>query len=330
MRRSFLSATAPACLLLGLTPVAASAGTAPSGNATGTAAQVSSLAGISSTGASAGSDKAESRAAVVSLNGQPALGTGGSQPNEGQSGGALVDTGTSAPAQVQVAPWQASSKGTAGSAKRSSSAAASAAKAEAPGLAKADVLGSEANADHTTAQSRGSSTSEALDLTLGTDTARLVLLHSEVGSSGKGHSYLVGLNGTEIGTDDQLGKSCAVDASVASLVCLTASGDITNGITSGNAEVLGVKTALGLDSLAAFSTAADSGTGTAVPSILPAVAEAVLPAADTARAVTPAITTSDTALARTGVAAASLAASALAAILSGLVLRLIGRRRTTA
>ena len=54
MRRTILSAAALACLLIGLSPVAASADVAPAGNATATAAQVSNLVGISSTGATAG------------------------------------------------------------------------------------------------------------------------------------------------------------------------------------------------------------------------------------------------------------------------------------
>jgi LPXTG-motif cell wall-anchored protein len=173
------------------------------------------------------------------------------------------------------------------------------------------------------------STSEAVDLGIA-DAFRLVLLHSEVGYSGTGHSYLLGLNGTEIGTDDQLGKGCALDAAgLASLTCLTASGGLANGLTTGAAEVLGVKTALGLNPVAAFSTAASSGAGS-TPLILPA-GSAPLLTADTARAVTPAGTaTAEAALPRTGVGAASLAASGLAALLSGAALRLFGRRRRTA
>src|SRR4051812_47752204 len=82
MRRTILSAAAPACLLIGFTPVAASADAAPPGNATAAAAQVSNLVGISKTGASADRTKAGAQAAVVSIGGQPALGTGGSQTTE--------------------------------------------------------------------------------------------------------------------------------------------------------------------------------------------------------------------------------------------------------
>jgi hypothetical protein len=331
MRRTILSAAAPACLLIGFTPVAATADVAPPGNATATAAQVSNLAGISSTGASADQNKAGAQAAVLKIGGQPALGTGGAQTQEGESGGALLDTGTSLPAHVQVAPWHTAAQGSSSSAHRSSRASAALARVEVPNVIKAGVLASDSKADHASLQSTALSTSDGVDLAL-LDSVRLVLLHSEVGSSGKGHSYLLGLNGTQIGTDDQLGKGCALDASgVASLACLTASGGVAGNVTSGAAEVLGVKTALGLDPVTAFTTAATSGSGSLPPAILPAVANAALPAVDTSRAVSPAVATTGTpALPRTGVAALSMAASALAALLSGLVLRLFGRRRVAA
>ena len=332
MRRILLSAAAPACLLIGLTPLAALADAAPAGNATATAAQVTGLVGISTTGAAADPTRAGAHAAVLNLDGQPLLGTGGSQTTQGESGGALLDTGAGLPVQAQVAPWHAAATGSSSSAKRSSRASAALTRVAAPGVLQAGVLTSDSQASHETAQSTALSTSEALDLSLA-DLARVVLLHSEVGSSGKGHSYLLGLNGTEIGTDDQLGAACALDAAgVASLACLSASGGVANNLTSGLAEIIGVKTALGLDPVSAFSAAASSGTGS-VASILPAV-PTVLPATETARSVSPAAatttSTSAAALARTGVAALSMAAAALAALLSGLALRVIGRRRVTA
>jgi hypothetical protein len=286
---------------------------------------------LSSTGASASPGTADAQANVITLAGQPLLGLGGSQSSEGESGGALLDTGSSLPAHVEVAPWHAAATGSAASSKRSSSASAAAARAELPGVAKAGVLTSQSQAEHRSEQSVGSSFSDGVTLDLG-NVLGLVLLHSETSSSGQGSSYLVGLNGTEIGTDEQLGDVCALDVSgVASLACLTASGGIANGLTSGAAELLGVKTALGLDPVAAFSTAASSGSGTPT-SILPAAANAALPsAADTARAVSPAASSVGmAALPRTGVAIASLAGAALAALLAGAALRLFGRRRLAA
>jgi hypothetical protein len=325
MRRQVLSAAAPACLLLGLSPVAAHADVAPGGTATAAAARVSTLVGISTTGASADSNKADAEAAVISIGGKSALGTGGSQSSDGDVQGAILDTGDRFPARLQVAPWHTVANGSKASAHRHSKAEAALARAEAPGVVKVGLLTSQAEADHTATQSNGTSVSDAADLTLA-DVVRVVLLHSEVGSTERGHSYLVGLNGTEIGTDEQLGKICALDASgVASLSCLTASGGkASNGITAGAAQVAGVNTALGLNPVAAFSTAASSGPGTTPPSILPVAAPVIN--GETARAaVSPAAAPARTpALPRTGLALAS------AALLSGLVLRLFGRRRRLA
>lgn len=324
MRRPILSAAAPACLLLGLTPVTAMAADAPAGEATATALKAGSLVGISETGAKADPAKSEGRASVISVGDQPLLDTGGSQPSEGESQGALVDTGKGAPVRAQVAPWQASAKGSKSSAKRSSKATAALARVEAPGNVKAGVLTSDSQAEHTTTQSEALSTSDAVDLTLG-DAARIVLLHSEVGSTGKGHSYLVAANGTKIGTDEDTTKACNLDAGVASLSCLTASGGVADGLTTGDAQVLGVETALGLDPTAAFRTTASFGSGSVVPPILPAIAEQILPSAEAPRTVSAAAPEAE--LPRTGAAAASLGASGLAAALTGTALRRIGRRR---
>ena len=159
-----------------------------------------------------------------------------------------------------------------------------------------------------------------------------MLLHSEVGDSGAGHSYLLGLNGTELGTDDQLGAGCGLRRAggVASLSGLTASGGLANNLTSGAAEVLGVQTALGLDPVQRLRHDGQSGRGRRRRSSRPSPPPS--PASTRPGRVSPAAapTTSAAALPRTGVAALSMAASALAALLSGLVLRVIGRRRVAA
>jgi len=327
MRRPILSAAAPACLLLGLAPLSASADVAPPGAAHATAARVSDLVRVSDSAATASGSGGNAQAAVISLDKKPALGTGGTQETEGQNDGAVLDTGaTTLPVRVRVAPWKTSAKGKKGSPSRSSRASAALADVEARDTAKAGVLTSDATAEHSDTKSTGKSVSNAADLSIGD--LRLVLLHSEVDETAKGHSYLVGLNGTEIGTDQQF-KNCALDASgVLSLSCLTVSGGVANGVTSGTAEVAGVNTALGLNPVSAFTTAGTTATGS--PSILESVGAAV-PVTETPRAAAapapapgPAVS-----LPRTGVAAASAAASALAALLMGLALRLIGRRRAT-
>jgi hypothetical protein len=306
--------------------VSAAVDVAPAGNANAAAARVSDVAGVSNSRATANDSSADAEAAVIALNKEPVLGTGGAQSTEGETGGALLDTGKSLPAQARVAPWKASAKGAKGSSqKRSSRASAAAAEVEVPGTAKAAVLTSDAAAEHTDAKSTGKSTSDAADVSIGD--IRVVLLHSEVDETAKGHSYLVGLNGTEIGTDEQF-KNCAFDASgVLSLSCLSVSGGVADGVTTGEAEVLGVETALGLNPASAFRTAGSTATGSP---ILESVADS-LPApvaeAPRAAATAPKPSGSSVALPRTGVAAAGLAVSALAGLLAGFVLRLLGRPR---
>jgi hypothetical protein len=325
MRRPILSAAAPACLLLGLTPMTAMAAEAPAGEATATALKAGSLVGVSETGAKADPGQADSRASVIRVGEQALLETGGTQASDGEKQGALVDTGPSAPVRVQVAPWKADANGSKASGTRTARANAALARVDAPGV-KLGVLTSDSQAEHTTQKSEALSTSDAVDLTVG-NTARVVLLHSEVGSTGKGHSYLVAANGTKIGTDEDTTKVCNLDTGVASLSCLTASGGVADGLTTGSAEVLGVEIALGLDPTAAFRTSASFGTGTVTPPLLPAIAEQVLPATEAPRTVSAAPTGE---LPRTGVALASVGAAGLAAGLTGAALRRTGGRRRRA
>ncbi|HET9772827.1 MAG TPA: hypothetical protein VFS16_18165 [Acidimicrobiia bacterium] len=337
MRRHVLYTAAPALLLLGL-PVAARADLAPPGGATATALKVGSLVGVSTTGAAADPNTAGAQASVLEVGGEPVLGTGGSQPATGESGGALLDTGTGLPAQVQVAPWRASATGSASGSTRASEASAAVARAEVPEVARLGVLQSSSSAEHRSTKSVGAASSDGIDLGLA-DVARIILLHSETSSEGHGSSYLLGLNGTEIGTDEQLGQTCALQATgLLGLSCLQASGGLAGALLGGNAEVLGISTPLAavLDPVTAFSTTSSAGTGSEPISVLPADATA---AAETeaARTVSPAASTPANmagqvlgALPRTGAALAALALAAVAALLSGGTLRRLARRRVLA
>ncbi|HKY76799.1 MAG TPA: hypothetical protein VJS45_11700, partial [Acidimicrobiia bacterium] len=290
MRRTILSAAAPACLLVGLTPVSATADVAPGASATATAARLSDQVAISDTSAKADGSNSEAKASVISVGGKPfpggtesGAGTGGSESGDGENKGALIDTVDKSPVRVQVAPWKARANGAEKSktGKRSSSASAALATVEVPDHANVKLLTSDASAEHTDMQSTGKSTSDAADITVGD--VHLVLLHSEVDSNAKGDSYLVNLNGTKIGTREQLGELCALDLSgVAAVSCLTASGGTANGIASGTAEVLGVQSQLPFNPASAFATTGTAGTGTE-PSILESVAAAV-PATEAPRA----------------------------------------------
>jgi hypothetical protein len=301
---------------------------------------VGDLVQLSRSTATADQTKSEAKADVINVGGTTVPHTGGSQSGEGESGGALVDTGPGQAPQVRVAPWKAKSSGAKGE-KRSSASEAALARVDVPAettpqtgggqkAAGADdirigVLTSNAEAEHNPTQSTGTSTSNAADIAIGNN-LRLVLLHSEVTSSAKGNSYLASVNGTKIGTQEQLTDVCSLDLSgVAAVSCLTASGGTANGITSGSAEVLGVQTAVGLNPATAFTTTGTMATGS-IPQILESVAQAV-PAAEAPRAAA-AAPAPVAELPRTGVAAASLASSAAAALLTGLSLKGLSRRRT--
>lgn len=338
MRRTILSAAAPACLLVGFTPLSASAnvsaGTpAPPASATATAAQLSDQVAISKSEAKADESSSDASASVISIGGKPVPAetpsgggsSGGTESGEGENKGALIDTVDKSPVRVQVAPWKARASGQKNSkeGKRTSSASAALATVEVPDHAKVKLLTSDASAEHTSMQSTGKSTSDAADITIGD--MRFVLLHSEVDSNAKGDTYLVSLNGQKIGTREQLGQLCALEVSgVAAVSCLTASGGTSNGIASGEAEVLGVQSPLPFNPASAFATAGTAGSGT--PSILEAVAAAV-PVTEAPRAAAAAPPSGSSAqLPRTGAAAGALVGSGLFGILGGFFLRLLGRR----
>ena len=332
MRRTILSAAAPACLLVGLTPVSAGADVAPEAKATATAARLSDQVAISNSEAKADGSSSEAKASVISIGGKPfpagteaGGGSGGSSSGEDENMGALIDTVDKSPVRVQVAPWKTRATGAKEkkTGTRSSSASAALATVEVPDHAKVKLLTSDATAEHTDTQSTGRSTSDAADISVGD--LHLVLLHSEVDSSAKGDTYLVNLNGTKIGTREQLGQLCALDLSgVAAVSCLTASGGTGNGIANGAAEVVGVQSPLPFNPASAFATTGTAGTGT---TILESVATAV-PAVEAPRAA--AAPQPSAQLPRTGAAVGGLAASGLLGVLMGFVLRLFGRRRATA
>jgi hypothetical protein len=303
------------------------------------AAQVGSLVDVSRTGATAGSDTSSADASVVRLFEQPLLGLGGSQQGDGQSGGALLDTQSTLPARAQLAPWATSVNGSRGPTRHARSSAA-VARADVPDIAHAGVLSSDSEATHTDSASKGTAVTEGFQLGI-LDAISLVLLHSEVSSEGRGHSYLVGLNGTELGTDEQLGASplCALNApGLLSLSCLSASGGgsgAAGGVGDAAAQVAEVTPALDvlniLDPVAAFTSAASSGTGE--PAAAAAPEATTTQGTETSRATSPAAAPAGgnaaSALPRTGATVASMAASALALLLLGVALRRFRLRPAT-
>jgi hypothetical protein len=337
MRRTLLLAAAPAALVLALSPVAAQAsgGTiAPPGTASATALQLGDLVGVSTTGATAASDTSSAQASVLEVGGQPILGLGGTQTGDGTSSGVLADTGSAAPAQVQVAPWEASSASSGG--ERTADGSAAAARAKVPGIADASALSSKSHASHRVEKSTAAGSSDALTLGLIDTFLRVVLLHSEVSSDGTGSSYLASVNGTEIGSDEQLGSICALKISpLAKLACLAASGGLgTDGVTAGAADLATLESALPLGTASAFSVRGSSGVGAEPIAAAPATevvsgAEVSRDATAAAPAAVEAATTGAGTLPRTGAALAGLATMAMLAVAAGIPLRLAARRRAS-
>ena len=302
---------------------------APGASASAVAAQVGSIVDVSKTGATADPNTASADASVVRVLEEPVLGLGGSQQGDGQSGGALLDTQSTLPARVQLAPWAASAAGS-GTSTRHSRSSAAAARADVPDVANAGVLTSDSEATHTDAASHGSAVTDGVQLGV-MDVIRLFLLHSEVSSDGQGHSYLVGLNGLEIGTDEQLGATplCALNAGVLSLSCLSATGGNGSaaGLTDAASQVLGVTPAIDvlsiLDPVAAFTSSASSGAGTTVaaPDEVASSQETEASRATEPAAAAAATGGSGSTLPRTGFAIASLTLIAAMLVVFGSALR---------
>lgn len=339
MRRHANIIAAAACGLFLLSPPLARAAApvpAPPGQASGVALQAGSLLDISKTDATAESTSPSAQASVVRVQGQPLLNLGGTQKGDGETGGALVDSGATLPAQVQVAPWHASARGSSGPNRQAASSAA-VARADIPNAASVGVLTTQSKASYTEQQSSGTAVSEGVSLKLA-NAGQVTVLHSEVASEGRGHAYLLGVNDTHIGTDEQLGRSplCALNApSLLAVSCLTASGGAAapaaGAIAGGTAEVARVAPAVPalnlLNPLVAISTAATSGRGGA-GLLAASAASPVMAPAETSRSATqsPPAVQPAAQLPRTGADMVPSLVTAVAALLGGAGLRRFRRR----
>ncbi|MGH9042596.1 MAG: hypothetical protein ACRDZ3_20470 [Acidimicrobiia bacterium] len=327
MRRLTLI-TATSAVILFATPFAAHAAReglipAPPATATATALSVADILHVSDTGAQATTDSSSAQASVIDVGGAPLLGLGGSQSGPGTSDGALLDTGATLPVQAEVAPWSASASTS--ETERTSSGSAAAARAEVPETLHLDVLESESQATHTDEKSTGTGASNAADLGV-LDILQLVLLHSEVTSDGEGTSFLVGANGIEIGSDEQLEGICSLVAHpLLAVTCVEATGGLAGGLS----EVLRAESGLlpPVELASAFAVESSGGVGEQVATPETEVAP-IADSTETPRELgeTEEPTSGGGTLPRTG---AGLAASALLgglALALGAALRRAGRR----
>ena len=223
---------------------------APTSTAAAYAANILNAIAISHTIASAGNNTTQGTANVLEIGGNPlAPQLGGTQKGAGSSSGVLLDTAqlmipTSA-LQLQVAPWSVVNT-------QSSSASSSSSIADLLVLTLGDtttansaslrVLQSTSNANWTSAQSTSNATSDGAILNLGGPSGLNVdLLHSDTSSTTPGSSYIISINGQQIGTNSQAGGQCALTIpSLLSLSCLTATGGLAGTLTTGTSQVVGV------------------------------------------------------------------------------------------
>jgi hypothetical protein len=224
---------------------------APSSSAEAYAANILNAIAISHTKASAGSGQATGTANVLELGGNPPASAFGGTVNSGNGSGDLIDTTKlMIPANdlyLAVAPWAASASP--GSASSSSSGIADLlvltlgdTQANPSQSATVKVLQSTSNANWTAGQSTSNATSDGAYVNVaGSSGLTIDLLHSDTSSTTPGSSYLVSINGNQIGSSGQAGGQCALTVpSLVSLSCLTAVGGVAGTLTTGSSQVLGV------------------------------------------------------------------------------------------
>jgi hypothetical protein len=215
-------------VLLGMSPLAAHAVSAPPGEASATTGRGGELLIIGHSQAHAGPDGANSAANPLGL-GPPfsVYPFGGSQKGVGKRGGALAGLGTSATGpKARVMPWQATVTDDAGHSHALGDAAIL--QATTGDLLtiplSLSVAATRSEADYTGGASSGASSSDGVLFNAGNGVA-VDVLHSDASSSGKGSSYLVDFNGTRVLTGDQVNGQCSQSLPGAvSLSCLSATG----------------------------------------------------------------------------------------------------------
>jgi hypothetical protein len=201
--------------------------TPPPGTAEANALLVDPLLAIAHTRATAGNGSGSATGNAVELGGEPLVEgmTGGTQQGAGSSEGSLLDTGVTPLGQLQLTPWGATVTSTGDKTTADGDAALLRLFLVDPTVLRAAVLQSHSHAESDSNGTSSSSSSDGATVDAGDGALSIGVLHAESSSSSGGHSYLVSVNGNEIGSSDDANGSCALDVpSVVSLSCLTATG----------------------------------------------------------------------------------------------------------
>ena len=313
MRRTFAAmATVSGAALLAV-PGVAFAETTPAadGTASAVAAQVGDILAIGQTSAKAGQTGSEATANALALGGAPPAeqfgGSVKSTDTPARKSGRLLDTGSTPLGRVQVTPWEASAEPQGDCRAASGTAALARVTLIDEQTLHVNLLQSQSSATHCGLTSTGKGSSDGGTVDLGGEGGiALVLLHSEADSANKGKTFLVSINGNEIGNDEQAGGQCGLEVpGLIGLTCLAVGGGEGTVFADVAELVVG-------DGALTGSVVGSAGTGTKEPRVLPA-------AIDHGAAVAPAPAddgVSSGALARTGTELGAIA------LLGGMLLAL--------
>ena len=243
------SLTAPVATVL--SPKAADTTTivtvpAPASTADAYAAKVDGLLAVSHTNATASGSGTTSTANPLELGGPnpPASQFGGTQNGAGSNSNALLDTAPYAPAnqfRLALTPWAVSNTQNTASAV-SDIVLLDLGDQTTAQSASVRVLQSTSNATwNPSASSANASSDGAIVKAGGPGGLDIDLLHAETNSSGTGHSYLLSINGNEIGSSNQVNGACTLTIpGLLSLDCLTATGGVANNVISQAAGIVNV------------------------------------------------------------------------------------------
>lgn len=219
---------------------------APASTADAYAAKVDGLLAISHTHATASGSGTSSTADPLELGGPtpPAPQFGGTQNGPGSNSGALLDTAPYAPAnqfRLALTPWTVSNTQNTASAV-SDIVLLDLGDQTTAQSASVRVLQSTSNATWSPASSSADASSDGAIVKAGGPSGlNIDLLHAETNSSGTGHSYLLSINGNEIGSSDQVNGKCTLTVpGLLALDCLTATGGVANNVVSQAAGVVNV------------------------------------------------------------------------------------------
>src|SRR5579875_1675613 len=330
---------------------------APAGSSEAYAVKVDNIAAISHTKAEASGSGTSATADPLELGGSPpASQFGGTTTSPPGSHGDLLDTGPSSQFRLALLPWSTANNQTATSSSADAysdivfldlgTPSTGASPTDTCGTQTAPsvclrVLQSQSHATWNAGQSTGNSSSDGAILNVGGASGLTVdLLHAQTSSSGTGSSYLLSVNGNQIGSSSQANGACSISIpGLLAINCLTATG----GLGSTLASVLSYNAGGGplssvLGTGGAILTSSKSGSATQAPSTAassqtaPSQVSSQAPSTGaktgpSAAGPSAAASASNQSLAFTGTDAEALAGFALALIIAGSAVLWRSRRR---